>query len=113
MCVETLDKMECILPMVISSEFRIEQYRDDDHREDAPQFINQPCLQLNLVLLHLLVLLQLLFFLFRQFLRFYLPLPVLDDRVNEIMSDGITLRELRFKSFIKHFRTSQRFILDG
>ena len=25
-------------PVVISSEFRMEQYRDDDHREDAPHF---------------------------------------------------------------------------
>ena len=28
--------MECILPMVISSECRMRQNRDDDHREDAP-----------------------------------------------------------------------------
>ena len=28
-----------IFPMVISSEFRMSQYRDDDHREDAPHFI--------------------------------------------------------------------------
>ena len=25
-------------PMVISFEFRMGQYRDDDHREDAPHF---------------------------------------------------------------------------
>ena len=25
--------------MIISSEFRMGQYRDDDHREDAPHFI--------------------------------------------------------------------------
>ena len=25
-------------PMVISSEFRMGQYRDDDHHEDAPYF---------------------------------------------------------------------------
>ena len=31
-------KVECIFPIVISSEFRIGQYRDDDHREDAPLF---------------------------------------------------------------------------
>ena len=29
----------CIFPMVISSEFRMGQYRDDDHCEDAPHFI--------------------------------------------------------------------------
>jgi len=28
-------KAECIFSMVISSEFRMGQYRDDDHREDA------------------------------------------------------------------------------
>ena len=80
--------------------------------------MNQPCLQQNLVHLHLLVLLPLLFFLFRQFLQFYLPLPVLDDRANEIMSDGITFRELRFKSFIKqkilkfHFRWLKNSVIE-
>ena len=33
-------KVGCIFPMVISSEFRMGQYRDDDHREDAPHFMN-------------------------------------------------------------------------
>ena len=33
-------KVGSISPMVNSSEFRIGQYRDDDHREDAPQFRN-------------------------------------------------------------------------
>ena len=28
-------KVGCIFPVVISSEFRMEQYRDDDYREDA------------------------------------------------------------------------------
>ena len=28
-------KVGCIFPVVISSEFRLGQYRDDDHREDA------------------------------------------------------------------------------
>ena len=28
-----------VFPMVISSEFRKEKYRDDDHREDAPHFM--------------------------------------------------------------------------
>ena len=28
-----------VFPLVISSEFRMGQYRDDDHREDAPHFI--------------------------------------------------------------------------
>ena len=27
-----------LLPMAISSEFRMGQYRGDDHREDAPHF---------------------------------------------------------------------------
>ena len=31
-------KVGCIFPMVIWSEFRMGQYWDDDHREDAPQF---------------------------------------------------------------------------
>ena len=30
------DKVGCDFPMVISSEFRMRQYRDDDHREDTP-----------------------------------------------------------------------------
>ena len=33
-------KVGRILPMVISPEFRMGQYRDDDHREDAPHFIS-------------------------------------------------------------------------
>ena len=33
-----LDKVGCIFSMVIWSEFRVGQYRDDDHLEDAPQF---------------------------------------------------------------------------
>ena len=32
-------KEGCICPMVISSEFRMGQYRDGDHQEDAPHFI--------------------------------------------------------------------------
>ena len=31
-------KVGCIFPMIILSEFRMGQYRDDDHREDAPHF---------------------------------------------------------------------------
>ena len=31
-------KVECVFPMVIWSEFRLGQYRVDDHREDAPHF---------------------------------------------------------------------------
>ena len=34
-----IDKVGCIFPMVISSEFRMRQHRDDDHRDDAPHFI--------------------------------------------------------------------------
>ena len=32
------NKVGCVLPTVIWSEFRIDQYREDDHR-DAPNFI--------------------------------------------------------------------------
>ena len=32
-------KVECIFPMVILSEFRMRQNKDDGHREDAPHFI--------------------------------------------------------------------------
>ena len=31
-------KVECVFRMIIWSEFRMVQYRDDDHREDAPHF---------------------------------------------------------------------------
>ena len=31
-------KVECIFPMVISFEFRMEHHREDDHREYAPHF---------------------------------------------------------------------------
>ena len=33
------DKVGCAFPMVISSDFRMGKYRDDDHEEDAPYFI--------------------------------------------------------------------------
>ena len=33
-------KVGCIFPVVISFEFRVKQYRDDDHCEDTPQFPN-------------------------------------------------------------------------
>ena len=33
-----VNKVGCAFPMVIWSEFRMGQYRDDDHREDAPHF---------------------------------------------------------------------------
>ena len=32
-------KVECVLVMVIWSEFRMVQYKDNDHREDASHFI--------------------------------------------------------------------------
>ena len=32
-------KVGRVFPMIILSEFRMEKYRDDDHREDAPHFI--------------------------------------------------------------------------
>ena len=38
-----------VLPMVIWSEFRIRQYRDDDHREDAPHF-NKQSVMITIVL---------------------------------------------------------------
>ena len=31
-------KVGCIFPMVISSDFRMGEHRDDDHQEDAPHF---------------------------------------------------------------------------
>ena len=31
-------KVPCAFPMVISSDFRVGQHRDDDHEEDAPYF---------------------------------------------------------------------------
>ena len=33
-------KVECVFPMVISSEFRMRQHRDHDHREDTSHFTN-------------------------------------------------------------------------
>ena len=38
----TVSKVECVVPMVIWSEFRIWKYRDENHREDAPHFTWQP-----------------------------------------------------------------------
>ena len=32
------NKVECVYPIVIWSEFRIGKYRDDDNWEDAPHF---------------------------------------------------------------------------
>ena len=32
-------KVECVFPMVISSDFRVGQHRDDDYQEDAPHLI--------------------------------------------------------------------------
>ena len=34
-------KVECVLSVVMWSELRLGQYRDDDHRQDAPHFILQ------------------------------------------------------------------------
>ena len=34
-------KVGCIFPMVISSDSRMGQHRDDDHQEDAPHFMNR------------------------------------------------------------------------
>ena len=33
-----LSKLGCVFPMVISSDFRMGEHRDDDHEEDAPYF---------------------------------------------------------------------------
>ena len=33
-----VSQVGCVFPMVILSEFRMDQYRDDDHREDALHF---------------------------------------------------------------------------
>ena len=41
----TLHKVECIFPMVILSDFRTGQYRDDDHWEDAPHFMKSALAQ--------------------------------------------------------------------
>ena len=38
------DKVGCAFPMIILSEFRTRQYRDNDHREDALHFIKLPFL---------------------------------------------------------------------
>ena len=35
---QQVSKVGCIFPLVISSEFRMRQNRDGDHREDAPHF---------------------------------------------------------------------------
>ena len=32
------NKVEYVFPMVISTESRMRQHRDDDHQEDAPHF---------------------------------------------------------------------------
>ena len=32
-------KVDCVFPMVISLEFRMERYRDGNYQEDAPHFI--------------------------------------------------------------------------
>ena len=37
-----LTKVGCIFSIVISSEYRMGKYRDDDHREDAPHFTTEP-----------------------------------------------------------------------
>ena len=34
------NKLGCVFPMVISSDFRMGEHRDDDHEEDAPYFIS-------------------------------------------------------------------------
>ena len=39
-------KVGCVFQMVIWSEFRMGQYSDDDHREDAPHFmVKNSCYQ--------------------------------------------------------------------
>ena len=52
MSVSKVSKVGCIFPVVIWPEDRMEQYRDDDHLEDAPHFtkIIKPY---NLLLRHL------------------------------------------------------------
>ena len=35
----TYNKVECTFPMVISSDFRMEQHTDDDHHVDALHFL--------------------------------------------------------------------------
>ena len=36
-------KVGCVFPIVICSEFRVEQHSDDDHQEDAAQFMKEIC----------------------------------------------------------------------
>ena len=36
-----VDKVECVFPMVILSDFRMGQHKDDCHQEDAPHFIDR------------------------------------------------------------------------
>ena len=38
---KTRDKLGCVFPMVISSDFRMGEHRDDDHEEDAPYFMTR------------------------------------------------------------------------
>ena len=42
-----VNKVGCVFPMVISSEFRMRQYIDDDHREDTPRFTVMVTVMLN------------------------------------------------------------------
>ena len=38
----SMSKVGCVFPIVIWFEFRVRQYRDDDHREDASHFTRFP-----------------------------------------------------------------------
>ena len=40
--VDLFGKVGCVYLMVIQSEFRMEQYRDDDQRQEAPNFWIEP-----------------------------------------------------------------------
>ena len=43
-------KAECVLPMSITSEFRLEQYRDYDLRGESPHFDSYACMKCNRIL---------------------------------------------------------------
>ena len=43
-------KVGCVFPMSITSEFRLEQYRDYDHRGKSPHFDSYACMKCNRIL---------------------------------------------------------------
>ena len=43
-------QVRCVFPMSITSEFRLEQYRDYDHRGKSPHFDSYACMKCNRIL---------------------------------------------------------------